>query len=84
LNQFEITGNETVKALYSVLKPLLTSDEQREFFTKTLLPNWNSFSHFDDNVNVYIPIKNPNSDFRMNERIFKYEESGFKEQNIKH
>ena len=83
LNQFEIIGTETVKALYSVLKPLLTVEAHKNFFDDVLLPNWTSFASFEDSKMIFLPIENPNSDFRMNERIFKYEESEFKEQNLK-
>ena len=83
LNKFEITGTESIKSLYSVLKPLLTSDSQREFFDEILLPNYTSFASFRDSKAVFVSIKNPNWDFRMNERVFKYQESGFAEQNMK-
>ena len=32
---------------------------------------------------MFYKLQNPNSDFRMNERIFKYQESALKEQNVK-
>ena len=83
MNQFEIIGKETIKSLYSVLKPLLTDERHQEFFDDVLLPNWTSFDSFQDSQTIFLPIQNPNSDFRMNDRIFKYEESGFKEQNLK-
>lgn len=83
LNQFKLMGHESVKILYSVLRPLLVDEDQIEFFEKTLLPCWTSFSSFEDSKSLYLPIENPNSDFRMNERVFKYEESAFKEQNLK-
>jgi hypothetical protein len=76
-------GLETIKSLYSVIQPLLVSEDHKKYFEDVLLPNWTSFTPLEDSKIVYIPIINPNSDFRMNERIFKYEESGFKEQNKK-
>ncbi|CAI2386350.1 unnamed protein product [Moneuplotes crassus] len=83
LNQFKLMGHEAVKVLYSVIRPLLANEEQIKFFDEVLLPNWTSFSNFQNNETLYVPINNPNSDFRMNDRIFKYEESAFKEQNLK-
>jgi len=77
-------GNEAIKSLYSVIKPLLTSEDQKKFFEENILPTWTSFSPFEDSKTIFIPIQNPNSDFRMNERVFNYEESAFKEQNLKY
>jgi hypothetical protein len=75
-----IIGKEAWLSIYEVIKPLLVNEKSIEdFFENIILTQhttaWDSME-FDQPY--FIEIKNPNSDFRMNERSFKYNESGLK------